>query len=353
MTAMKKTVDLRSDTVTHPTKAMREAMAAAVVGDDVYGEDPTVNRLEALAAATLDREAAVFVPSGTMGNQIAIHLHTTPGTEVVAEAGSHVFNYEMGAMAALSGALPRPIHAAGGILEPTELATAIHPRTGYTTPTALVVLENSHNLAGGRVTPPGRMRELIAVAKEHGLPVHLDGARIFNAAASAGIPAAELAGGCDTVMFCLSKGLAAPVGSLLIGDADLIAEARRVRKMFGGGMRQVGVLAAAGVVALEEMAPRVGEDNATARHLAELLAEIPGIALDPATVDTNIVFFGLDDDAGVTAPELAERLAEAGVRVHALGPDSIRMVTHYHISRDDVEWAADRVREVLSAPVGA
>ena len=185
---MEKTVDLRSDTVTHPTKAMREAMAAAPVGDDVYGEDPTVNRLEEVAAATLGREAAVFVPSGTMGNQIAIHVHTTPGTEVVAEAGSHVFNYEMGAMAALSGTLPRPIHADGGILEPDALEKAIHPRTGYTTPTALVVLENSHNLAGGRLTPPARMRELIAVAKDHGLPVHLDGARIFTAAAAAGLP---------------------------------------------------------------------------------------------------------------------------------------------------------------------
>ncbi len=350
---MEKSVDLRSDTVTHPTTAMREAMAAAVVGDDVYGEDPTVNRLEELAAASLGREAAMFVPSGTMGNQIAIHVHTTPGTEVVAEAGSHVFNYEMGAMAALSGTLPRPIHADSGVPEPTALAKAIHPRTGYTTPTALVVLENSHNLAGGRVTPPDRMRELIAVAKDHDLPVHLDGARIFNAAAAAGVSAAELAAGCDTVMFCLSKGLAAPVGSLLVGDAGVIAEARRVRKMFGGGMRQVGVLAAAGVVALEQMAPRVGEDNATARHLADLLAEIPGIALDPATVDTNIVFFGLDEGAGLTAPQLAARLAAVGVRVHALGPDSIRMVTHYHISGEDVGWAADRVRDVLGARVGA
>ena len=350
---MKKTVDLRSDTVTHPTKPMREAMAAAVVGDDVYGEDPTVNRLEEVAAATLGREDAVFVPSGTMGNQIAIHLHTTPGTEVVAEAGSHVFNYEMGAMAALSGALPRPITAPGGILDPVALAKAIHPRTGYTTPTSLVVLENSHNLAGGRLTPPGRMQELVAVAKDHGLPVHLDGARIFNAAAAAGLPAAQLAAGCDTVMFCLSKGLAAPVGSLLVGDRDAIAEARRIRKMFGGGMRQVGVLAAAGLVALEEMAPRVGEDNANARHLADLLAEIAAIDLDPDTVETNIVFFGVDDAAGVSAPELASRLAEVGVRVHALGPDSIRMVTHYHVTREDVEWAAERVRDVLGARVGA
>jgi len=349
MTAMEKSVDLRSDTVTHPTKAMREAMAAAVVGDDVYGEDPTVNRLEEMAAATLGRAAAVFVPSGTMGNQIAIHVHTTPGTEVVAEAGSHIFNYEMGAMAALSGTLPRPITAPGGILEPAALAKAIHPRTGYTTPTALVVLENSHNLAGGRVTPPDRMRELIAVAKDHALPVHLDGARVFNAAAAAGVPAAELAAGCDTVMFCLSKGLAAPVGSLLVGDADVIAEARRVRKMFGGGMRQAGVLAAAGLIALEAMAPRAGEDNATARHLADLLATIPGIALDPSTVDTNIVFFGLEETVGLTAPELAARLAEVGLRVHALGPDSIRMVTHYHVTHDDVEWAAERVRDVLGA----
>ncbi len=344
---MTTTIDLRSDTVTQPTPTMRRAMAEAAVGDDVYGEDPTVNALERRAAELLGREAALFVPSGTMGNQIAVHLHTRPGSEVVGEAGCHIFNYEMGAMAALSGALPRPVAAAGGVLEPAEVARAIRPRTGYTTPTSLVALENTHNLAGGRVTPPGRMAELVAVAKSHGLPVHLDGARIFNAAAAAGVPPARLAAGCDSIMFCLSKGLAAPVGSLLVGDAGLILEARRVRKMLGGGMRQVGILAAAGLVALDEMAPRIADDHVTARRLAEQLAEVPGIVLDPAAVQTNIVCLGLDPALPLSAAELARRLTERGVLVHALGPDSIRMVTHYHITLDHVDQAAAVTAEIL------
>ncbi len=340
-------VDLRSDTVTQPTAAMRRAMASAEVGDDVYGEDPTIRRLEERAAALLEREASVFVPSGTMGNQIAVHLHCRPGSEVVGEAASHVFHFEMGAMAALSGALPRPVASSGGVLDPEAVDRAIQPRAGYRTPTALVLLENTHNLAGGRVTPAGRMRELVAVARRHGLPVHLDGARVHNAAAALGLPAAELARGCDTVMFCLSKGLAAPVGSMLVGDAATVVEARRVRKMFGGGMRQAGVLAAAGLVALDEMLPRLGEDHVTARRLAQRLAEIPGVELDPAMVETNIVFFRLTADAALDANGLALRLAEEGVLVHALDPTSIRMVTHYQISTDDVERAAASVARLL------
>ncbi len=341
-------VDLRSDTVTQPTPAMRRAMAAAEVGDDVYGEDPTVARLEARGAELLEREAAVFVPSGTMGNQVAIHLHCRPGSEVVGEAGSHCFHFEMGAMAALSGALPRPVRGDGGVLEPTRVESAIQPRAGYRTPTALLLLENSHNLAGGRVTRPERMRELVAVARAHGLPVHLDGARIHNAAAALRVTAAALARGCDTVMFCLSKGLAAPVGSLLVGDRDAMVEARRVRKMLGGGMRQVGVLAAAGLVALDEMLPRLAEDNRRARRLAELLAAVPGVLLDPATVETNIVFFGLAPTAPLTAPELARRLGEGGVLVHALDASSVRMVTHYQIGDRDVEAAAAAVGRALA-----
>ncbi len=341
-------IDLRSDTVTHPTDAMREAMRSAEVGDDVYGEDPTVNRLEARAAELLGREAAVLVPSGTMGNQIAVHLLARRGSEVIGEAGCHVFNFEMGAMAALSGALPRPIPTANGILDPREVERAIQPAAGYRTPTSLLVLENTHNLAGGRVTPLARMRELVAVAKGHDLHVHLDGARIHNAAAALGVTAADIAAGCDTVMFCLSKGLAAPVGSLLVGDGDTMDEARRVRKMFGGGMRQAGILAAAGLVALDEMLPRLADDHRTARRLAELLADIEGVVLDPAAVETNIVFFSLAADAPLGAAELAARLAEEGVGVHALGPDAVRMVTHYEISMDDVERAAAAVKRVLS-----
>jgi len=340
-------IDLRSDTVTHPTPSMRRAMAAAEVGDDVYGEDPTLNRLEERAAELLEREAAVFVPTGTMGNQVAIHLHTSPGCEVIGEAGSHVFNFEMGAMAALSGALPRPVLTTDGILEPAQVAAAIQPRAGYRTPTRLLVLENSHNLAGGRVTPVARMRELIAVAREHGLPVHLDGARIHNAAAALGISAAELARGCDTVMFCLSKGLAAPVGSVLVGDADAIAEARRIRKLFGGGMRQAGVLAAAGLVALDEMLPRLAEDHLTARRLAGLIAEAPGVDLDPTTVETNIVYFSLTPGAKLDARALVAGLLERSILAHALGSNRVRMVTHYEISVDDVGAAGAAVQELL------
>jgi threonine aldolase len=326
---------------------MRRAMADAEVGDDVYGEDPTVNRLEARAAELMNRDAATFVPSGTMGNQIAVHLHTRPGTEVVGEAGCHIFNFEMGAMSLLSGAFPRPVPTSDGILSPEQVEAAIQPSAGYRTPTSLVALENSHNLAGGRITPPERMRALVAVAKKHALPVHLDGARIHNSAAALGVSAAELAAGCDTIMFCLSKGLAAPVGSLLVGDTDVIAEARRLRKTFGGGMRQVGVLAAAGLVALDEVLPLLTEDNRRARRLGERLADVPGIDLDPATVETNIVCFGFTEDAELTAAELAEALAAEGVLVHALGRDSVRMVTHYHISDEDIVAAGDAVAKAM------
>ena len=342
-------IDLRSDTVTHPTRSMREAMATAEVGDDVYGEDPTVNRLEERAAELMGREAAVYVPTGTMGNQIAIHIHTHPGSEVVAEAGAHVFNFEMGAMAAISGALPRPVETADGILDPEQVEAAIQPPAGYRTPTSLLVLENSHNLAGGRVTPPARMTELVAVARRHGLPVHLDGARIHNAAAALGMTAAELADGCDTVMFCLSKGLGAPVGSMLVGDTDTITEARRVRKMLGGGMRQAGIIAAAGLIALDEVLPMLTDDNRRAHDLAVGLAGIPGIVLDPDTVETNIVFFSLADDAPMDAAELATRLAAKGVLCHPLGRDSIRMVTHYHISDEDITRTVETTSKVLTA----
>jgi len=314
-------------------------MSSAEVGDDVYGEDPTINRLEERAAELMGREAAVFVPTGTMGNQIAIHLHTHPGSEVVAEAGCHVFNFEMGAMATLSGTLPRAIETSDGILTPTQVETAIQPRAGYRTPTSLVVLENSHNLAGGRVTTRERMAELIRVARDHGLPVHLDGARIHNAAAALDITAAELSAGCDTVMFCLSKSLGAPVGSILVGTADTITEARRVRKMFGGGMRQAGIIAAAGLVALDEVMPLLSEDNRRAHDLAVGLAAIPAVILDPKTVETNIVFFSLADDSPLDAGTLAARLAEEGLLCHPLGGDSIRMVTHYHIGDEDIEKA--------------
>ncbi len=341
-------VDLRSDTVTHPTPEMRRAMAEAEVGDDVYREDPTVRSLEERAAEIFERPAALYVPTGSMGNQIAVHLFTRPGTEVIGESKCHIFNFEMGSMAALSGALPRPVDGGtAGILDPADVERAVQPDTGYSTPTALLALENTHNLAGGRITPVDRMRDLVAVARKNGLPVHLDGARIFNAAAALGISAAEIARGCDTVMLCLSKGLAAPVGSMLVGDEDVIGEARRIRKLFGGGMRQAGIIAAAGLVALESMVERLADDNLRARRLAERLAAIPQIDLDPRTVETNIIFFTLNGPS-TAAGELAAALSEEGILVHALGADAVRAVTHYHITDDDIDRAAQAVEGILS-----
>jgi threonine aldolase len=322
-------------------------MADAEVGDDVYGEDPTINRLEERAAELMERDAAMLVPSGTMANQIAVNLLSRRGREVIGEARCHIFNFEVGAMASISGALPRPIETADGILHPDQIHAAYRPPGGYTNTSCMVVLENTHNLAGGRVVPSARMDELVAAARQLGLPVHLDGARIHNAAAATGASAARLARGCDTVMFCLSKGLGAPVGSLLVGDRAFIAEARGVRKMLGGGMRQAGVLAAAGLVALDEVLPRLADDHATARQLGKLLVDVAGIEIDPSSVETNIVCFALGEDAGLTAGELASRLRQEGVLVHALGANLVRMVTHYHITMRDVEDAAAAVRRVM------
>jgi threonine aldolase len=323
-------------------------MSDAVVGDDVYGEDPTVNLLEERSAERLGREAALLVPSGTMGNQIAVHLLSKRGHEVIGEVRCHIFNYEVGAMAAISGVLPRPIDTEDGILGPEQVREAYRPAGGYTNTSSMLVLENTHNLAGGRVVPEAGMRALVATASELGLPVHLDGARIFNACAALDCSPASIAAGCTTVMFCLSKGLGAPVGSLRVGDRDLITEARRVRKMLGGGMRQAGVIAAAGLVALEEMVPRLHEDHAAARRLAELLAGTDGIELDPAAVETNIVCCSLTAEAPVSAAELAARLADEGVLIHALGANLMRFVTHYHITHDDVDFAAHSVEKLLT-----
>ena len=347
-------IDLRSDTVTHPTAAMRKAMANAEVGDDVYREDPTVLRLEELAASTLGFPAALFVPTGTMGNQIAVHLHTRPGSEVVIESKGHIFNFEMGAMAVWSGALPRPIVTENGLLEPEQVEAVISPKVSYRTPTRLLCLENTHNLWSGLPMDATRTRALALVAHEHGLPVHLDGARIFNAAAALGTSAAELAKECDTVMFCLSKGLAAPVGSLLCGSVELMAEALRVRKLFGGGMRQVGVLAAAGIVALTEMTGRLAEDHDRARRLAVGLAELPAVEIDPSRVYTNILVFRLHpakvpgDKAVASSARFVEGLKAHGVLCGAFGAIDVRMVTHYEISDADVDAALRAAREVLA-----
>jgi threonine aldolase len=340
-------IDLRSDTVTKPTAAMRAAMAAAEVGDDVYAEDPTVNALQRRAAELLGKEAALFVPSGTMGNQIAIACHTRRGQEVVCEERAHVVIYEMSAMAALSGVMPRTIAGCdGGRLAWEDVRVAIRRETTTHAGTGLVTLENTHNLASGTVLPLETSREICEGAREAGLPVHLDGARIFNAAVALGVPVSEIAEPFDTVMFCLSKGLAAPAGSLLVGSAALVERAWNVRKMFGGGMRQIGVLAAAGLVGLERMVGRLAEDHANARLIGEGIVGLPCLAIDLASVQTNIVVFDLEEPAP-TAEQFVAKLASRGVRAIAIGARQVRMVTHCDVSRDDCESAVGVVRELL------
>lgn len=343
-------VDLRSDTVTRPDPEMRRAMAAAEVGDDVFREDPTVRALEEGAAELLGKEAALFLPTGTMGNQVALHVLGRPGGEVLGEASCHVFHYEMGALAALSGMMPRPVAGTAGVLDPGALEAAIRPAADYLSRTVLLVVENTHNMAGGTVTPPERLRELLAVAARHRLPAHLDGARLANAAVALGVPAARLAEGFTTVMTSLSKGLGCPVGSLLAGSADTIAEARRVRKMFGGGMRQAGILAAAGLLALSRGFAHLAADHAHARLLADGLATLPGVEVDPAAVATNIVIFRVAA-AGDPAPagSFVRRAAEAGVLGVPIGPDRVRFVTHRDAPRPAVEQAVERLRRAFAA----
>jgi threonine aldolase len=332
-------IDLRSDTVTKPTEEMREAMMRAEVGDDVYLEDPTANRLQELAAAMLGKEAALFVPSGTMGNQVCVRLHTDLGHEVICEERSHIYNYEMGAMAVVSGTLPRPVRGEDGVLDWDSIAAAIRPRTAYyVAQTGLVALENTHNMAGGAVMPVARLEEICEHAHELGLPVHLDGARLFNAATALGRDARDLARPVDSVMFCLSKGLGAPIGSMIAGTREFIDRALAVRRMFGGSMRQVGVIAAAGIVALEKMIGRLADDHANARVLARGLAEIREVAVDPEKVQTNIVVFDISG-TGVGTHEFSTRLRERGVLANGINAKEMRMVTHKDVSLEDCETA--------------
>jgi len=341
-------IDLRSDTVTQPTPEMREAMARAEVGDDVFLEDPTVNRLQEMAAAMLGKEAALFVPSGTMGNQICIRLHTQPGQEVICEERSHIYNGEMAAMAAISGLLARPVSGEDGLLDWPSIEAVIRPGSVYyLTRTGLVTLENSHNFAGGTVMPVERMEEICNRAHEAGLPVHLDGARIFNAATTLNRDVEELARPFDSVMFCLSKGLCAPVGSLIAGSRSFIDRALGARKMFGGGMRQVGVLAAAGLVALEKMRKRLAEDHANAQLLARGIAEIPGLQIDPEKAHTNIIIFDISN-TGMSIADWTEKLKARGVLAIGINARELRMVTHHDVSRQDCETALAAVREVLA-----
>ena len=345
-------IDLRSDTVTKPTLAMRRAMAEAEVGDDVYGEDPTVNRLEQRAAAIFGKEAGLFVPTGTMGNTIGVKVHTRHGQEVICEARSHVFNYELAMMAWFSGCLPRPIAALDGILTWDRIRREIRPLGPHWAPTGLIEIENTHNMAGGSVYPIEVIQEICDGAHELGLKVHLDGARVFNAATFLGRPVQEITAQADTVMFCLSKGLGAPVGSLLVGTAEAIAQGRLYRKRLGGGMRQAGVLAAAGLIALQEMPRRLSEDHANARFLAEALSQMAGIRV-PHEVQTNIVVFDIGG-AGLTTSEFSARLKSRGVLMNGVNATQMRLVTHYDVSREDCENALTALAEVaVGATVNA
>lgn len=333
-------IDLRSDTVTKPTAAMRRAMMEAEVGDDVYGEDPTVNRLEQRAAELTGKEAALFVPTGTMGNTIAIKLHTQHGQEVICEARSHVLNYELAMMAWFAGCVARPIPTAEGILPWDAVRREIRPPGPHAAPTGLIAIENTHNMAGGTVYPQHTIREICDGARERGLKVHMDGARIFNAAAATGLAVSEIAAPADTVMFCVSKGLGAPVGSLLAGSAEAIERGRLYRKRLGGGMRQAGVLAAAALVALEETPRLLAEDHCNAKFLAEGLSRLPGVQVDPAKVMTNIVIFDVSG-TGLTSAEISARLKQRGVLMNGVSEQTMRAVTHYNVDRAACQQALE------------
>jgi len=318
------TIDLRSDTVTKPTPAMRRAMAEAEVGDDVYGEDPTVNRLEQRAAEIAGKEAALYVPTGTMGNTIAVKLHTEHGQEVICEARGHVLNYELAMMAWFSGCVARPIHSESGILRWEQIKREIRPLGPHWAPTGLIEIENTHNMAGGTVYPLDVIREIADGAHELGLKVHMDGARVFNAAAALGRTVREIVAPVDTVMFCLSKALGAPVGSMLAGTKADMARARLYRKRLGGGMRQAGVLAAAGLIALEEHPALLRRDHENARWLAGELAKIPGIAIDPKKVETNILIFDVSG-TGLSTSEFSTRLKSHGVLFNGINARQSRL----------------------------
>jgi threonine aldolase len=340
-------IDLRSDTVTKPSPEMRRAMFEAEVGDDVYAEDPTLNRLEKRAAEIFGREAALFVPSGTMGNQIAIKLHTHHGQEVICEERGHVFNYEMAMMAHFSGVVPRTVWADNGILTWKHVESKLKGKSYHAAKTGLVSLENTHNMAGGTVTPLEVFEGVCDESHNVGLPVHLDGARVFNASVALGIPVAKLTGKADTVMFCLSKGLGAPVGSLLVGKADAIDRGRIYRKALGGGMRQAGILAAAGLIALEQGPAKLAQDHANAKFLAEGLAQIPGLKIDAMKVQTNILICDISG-TGMTSGELSQKLAAHNVLANGVGPQLIRFVTHLDVSREQCAEALEIVRSICA-----
>ena len=340
-------IDLRSDTVTRPSAAMRRAMAEAEVGDDVFLEDPTLNLLQERAAALFAREAALFVPSGSMGNLTCVMAHTRPGQEVVCETNGHIYNYEMGALAALAGVLPRVVNGEDGLLSWGTIGPAIRAKVYYRPQTSLICLENTVNMAGGTVYRTDVVNEICERAHERGIHVHLDGARIFNAATYLNEHVSAMTKPFDSVQFCLSKGLGAPVGSMIVGSRDFIERCRPLRKMLGGGMRQAGVLAAAGLVALQEGPKRLQVDHDNAQVLAKRLAAIPGIALDAAKVQTNIVIFSVKP-TGRTSAEFLEQIRAKGVLAVPVDDERVRMVTHLDVDHADIERAAGLIAEVVA-----
>jgi threonine aldolase len=330
-------VDLRSDTVTLPTAEMLEAMRTAPLGDDVYGEDPTVNRLEQLAAKTMGKEASLLTTSGTQANLVSVLSQTRRGEEVILEAEAHMYYYEAGAFSAFGGLIPRLVKGQFGVLTPRDIESNLRPPNIHFPPTSLVCIENTHNRAGGTIWTPSQTRAVYDLAHSRGLKVHMDGARIFNSAVAQSLDVRELTQYADSMMFCLSKGLSAPVGSLAVGDREFVDEARRYRKMLGGGMRQAGVIAAAGIIAIEKMVNRLRDDHANAQTLATGLASIEGITIDPTHVHTNIVIYDVSG-VGTTGDRWVARLGESGVKAGALEDNRVRMVTHRGIEREDIEY---------------
>ena len=339
-------IDLRSDTVTRPSSGMRAAMLAAELGDDVFCEDPTVNRLEAQVATMLGKEAAIFVPSGTMSNQIAVRLHTRPGDELFCDLDCHIYQYEAGGPAALSGVTCRTFQAENGILELSQIENEIHPDNVHCTNTRLVCLENTHNRGGGKIYPLPKIQAISRWARANGLAMHLDGARLWNAIVATGISAKDWADPFDTVSVCFSKGLGAPVGSALTGSLEMIRKARRVRKLFGGGMRQAGILAAAAIYALENNVARLADDHKNAQILAEAVRSSPGLKLVPAEVDTNLIWIRIDPKL-CTAQELVHRLKQRNVLIHPLGPYAVRACTHLDVNAEQVSRAAEALTRTV------
>jgi threonine aldolase len=345
---MARTVELRSDTFTLPTESMRAAMAAAEVGDDVWDEDPTIHRLQQRAAAMVGKEASLFVPSGTMGNLCALLSHTQPGQEVLVEIDSHIFQNEVAGASVVGGLQLRPLESPDGRLTPEQVRGAIRQPDIHEPVTGLLCLENTHNRKGGICLSPAQTAAVSDVAHEAGFPVHLDGARVFNAAVAQRVDVRQLTDPVDSVMFCLSKGLSAPVGSMLAGSNDFVERARRMRKMLGGGMRQAGIVAAAGLVALDEMVDRLGEDHANARRLAQGLSGLPGVDIDLLRVETNMVFG--ECRPPLTARSFIERCREVGVLLDQASPYRWRMVTHRGVSVEDVDYAVEAIRRAFGVP---